>query len=257
MSDYGLVSIIMPAFNCERYIEESIESVLSQSYNHWELLIQDDCSSDETFAIASRYAAQDERIRVERNTENSGAAVTRNNAIARSCGVFLAFLDSDDVWLPSKLDHQLDFMNTNGCDFSFTRYRHIDETGASLGLVTRVKQHLTYRQLLMHCWPGCLTVVYKQDPQHKIYGPNIKKNNDHALFLRVMRDCHCAMGLDSIEALYRIRKGSISRNKLKLISPYYTVVHKFEHKNTIFSIFCVITHVVIKVFFKYERNEIR
>lgn len=257
MNDYGLVSIIMPAYNSQQYIAEAIESVLSQSYNHWELLIQDDCSNDDTLVISERYAEKDARIRVEKNIENSGAAVTRNNAIARSNGVFLAFLDSDDIWLPSKLEHQIDFMDANKCDFSFTRYSHIDEKGNSLGVVARVKRNLTYRQFLMHCWPGCLTVMYKQVPNHKIYGPDIKKNNDHALFLRVVRECNKAMGYNSIEALYRIRRGSISRNKLKLILPYYTVVHKFEHKNTIFSFFCVITHVVIKFFYKYERINIK
>jgi len=256
MKDYGLVSIIMPVYNCSAFVAEAIESVQRQTYQHWELVLQDDCSADDSWTIAARYAAADSRIKAERNLRNSGAAATRNNAIGRSMGQFVAFLDSDDLWLPCKLELQLAFMEREGCDFSFTSYEHIAADGTPMGIVAKTIRHLSYRRLLMHCWPGCLTVMYRQDVRHKVFGPDIPKNNDHALFLRAIRQCRKAMGLGEITALYRIRKGSISRNKWEMIRPYYRVVHDFEGKNAIFSVFCVITHVVVKVLFKYKRKTV-
>lgn len=248
-----LISIITPNYNCGRFIAETIESVLAQTYQNWELLIQDDCSTDDGYTIALQYAANDHRIKVECNEKNQGAAVTRNNAIRRSRGEYLAFLDSDDIWLPRKLELQLQFMVDNNSDFSFTRYEHIDEDGRSLGVQAKVIRHLTYRTMLMHCWPGCLTVMYRQNVDSKIYCDDIKKNNDHALFLRVLRQCHNAMGFDQCLALYRIRQGSISRNKWKMIEPYIRVVHNYEHQNIIFSYLCVATHTFIKLFLKYKK----
>lgn len=254
MKEYGLVSIIMPVYNSADFLDEAVESVRRQTYRHWELLLQDDCSTDGSWEIATRFAAADSRILVARNPNNCGAAVSRNNAIARSVGPMLAFLDSDDLWLPRKLELQLAFMDENGCDFSFTRYEHIAADGTPTGIVAQTVRHLSYRRLLMHCWPGCLTVMYRQDTRHKVFGPDIPKNNDHALFLKAIRQCRKAMGMAETTALYRIRKGSISRNKWEMIRPYYRVVHDFEGKNAIFSLFCVFTHVVVKVLFKYRRK---
>lgn len=253
MKDYGLVSIITPNYNCAAYIAETIESVLAQTYPNWELLIQDDCSTDDSMQIARKYAEADHRIKIQMNEKNSGAAVTRNNAILRSQGEFLAFLDSDDVWLPRKLELQLDFMAQKGCDFSFTSYEHMDECGKSLGVQARVVRYLSYRRMMMHCWPGCLTVVYKQDLNHKIYARDVKKNNDHALFLQVLRCCKVGMGLDECLALYRIRRGSISRNKLKVVKPYVKVLHEFEGHSLLISYLCVLTHVFVKIFLKYRK----
>ena len=247
-----LVSIITPNYNCVRYISETIDSVINQTYGNWEMLIQDDCSTDGSYEIAMEYAKKDSRIKVERNQKNSGAAITRNNAINRSVGVYLAFLDSDDIWLPEKLNHQINFMIENNCDFSFTRYEHIDENNKSLRIMAKVVKRLSYKKMMYHCWPGCLTVVYKQDVNNKIYGPNISKHNDGALFLPVLKKYKNARGINECLGLYRIRKGSISRNKISLIKPYIVVLHEFEKKSLLFSYFCVFTHVFIKSFFKYE-----
>ncbi len=243
----------MPNYNCAKYIAQTIESVLVQTYSHWELLIQDDCSTDDSLKIALEYAVRDARIKVQVNEKNAGAAITRNNAIRRSQGVFLAFLDSDDLWLPEKLERQLTFMAMNHCYFSFSRYEHIDENGNSLGLQAKVIKHLSYRKMMMHCWPGCLTVMYKQDLSHKIYAQDIKKNNDHALFLQVLRHYKVGMGMNECLALYRVRKGSISRNKFAVIKPYIVVMHKFEGHNLFIAYMCMLTHVFIKIFCKYQK----
>lgn len=253
MNNYGLVSIITPNYNCARFVEQTIKSVQAQTYQNWEMLIQDDCSTDGCIEVIERIAATDSRIKLERNLHNSGAAVTRNNAIERSQGIWLAFLDSDDIWLPDKLEKQLKFMESNNSDFSFTRYEHISEDGDSLGEQANIIKHLNYRKLLMHCWPGCLTVMYKQDLNNKVYCGDIKKNNDTALFLKVIKTCNNAMGLNECLALYRIRKGSISRNKWKIIQPFVKVIHEFEGKSLLTAYFCVFTHIFIKTFFKYRK----
>lgn len=248
-----LISIITPCYNCENFIEETIKSVINQTYSNWELLIQDDCSTDKSYEIAIDYSNKDSRIKVEKNKMNLGESSNRNSAIKRSRGEYLAFLDSDDLWLPHKLEHQLKFMQENDCDFSFTRYEHIDEEGKTLGVCAKVIKKLTYKKLLYHCWPGYLTVMYKQNIEKKIYAEPIRKEGDHALFLRVIKECKNAMGINECLALYRIRNGSLSRNKFKMIEPYITVVHDFEGKSLLYSYFCVFTHLFVKIFFKYEK----
>lgn len=250
----NLVSIITPNYNCGRFISQTIESVLAQTYTDWEMLIVDDCSTDGSYEIALEYASKDSRIKVFRNEQNSGAAISRNRAIEESKGEYLAFLDSDDLWMPEKLEKQIAFMCENNCDFSFTEYEHIDEENHSLLKIARTIKHLTYTKMMMHCWPGCLTVVYKQDLKNKIYANNIKKNNDHALFLRVLKKCHNAMGMEELLAKYRIRKGSISSKKNEIIKYYIRVIHDFEKQPFVFAWFCVFTHVLIKTFFKYKRS---
>jgi glycosyltransferase involved in cell wall biosynthesis len=126
-----LVSIITPNYNCAQFIAQTIDSVLAQTYQNWEMLIIDDCSTDGSYDIALKYAEKDTRIRVYRMGKNGGAAFARNKAIELSRGDYLAFLDSDDLWLPEKLEKQLQFMQSNDCDFCFTEYEHIDEAGKS------------------------------------------------------------------------------------------------------------------------------
>lgn len=252
MFSEGLVSIVTPNYNCARFISQTIESVLAQTYTSWEMLIVDDCSTDGSYEIALEYSVRDSRIKVLRNEKNSGAAISRNKAIELAQGEFIAFLDSDDLWMPEKLEKQISFMRDNNCDFSFCEYEHIDEENKSLLKVAKVIKKLTYTKMMFHCFPGCLTVMYNQDVVGKIYAKDIKKNNDNALFYPVLKKCKNARGISSCLALYRIRRGSISRNKLKMIKPYITVLHNFEGHNILLSYFCVITHFVIKFLFKYK-----
>lgn len=250
----NLVSIITPNYNCGRFIAQTIESVLAQTYSQWEMLIVDDCSADNSYEIALAYAAKDNRIKVIRNEKNSGAAVSRNKALEIAQGEFIAFLDSDDLWMPDKLEKQIAFMRENNCDFSFTEYEHIDEENNRLHQIANVTKHLSYNKMLMHCWPGCLTVMYNQNVVGKVYAEDIKKNNDHALFLRVLKKCHNAMGMKALLAKYRIRKGSISSKKSAIIKYYIQVIHEFEKQPLAFAWFCVFTHVFVKSFLKYRNN---
>ena len=248
-----LVSIITPNYNCGNFIALTVESVLAQTFTDWEMLIQDDCSSDNSYEIALEYARKDPRIKVFRNEKNSGAAITRNNAIRISQGKYLAFLDSDDIWFPEKLERQIEFMQKNNCDFVFSEYEQIDENNNALGVKVTTTEKLTYTKLLMHGWPGCLTVMYDQDKLGKIYTPYIPKNNDHALFLKVLKVAENALGMKECLALYRIRRKSISRNKWQMIQPYIRVVNEFEKKPLLFAWFCVFTHIIMKKLFKEKK----
>lgn len=253
MYEKNLVSIVTPNYNCGRFISQTIESVIAQSYPNWELIIVDDCSNDDSVAIAQKYSHMDKRIKLLINEKNCGAAISRNRAIEQSKGEFIAFLDSDDLWMPNKLEKQIEFMRKNNCDFSFTEYEHIDEDNNKLNLIANVTKYLSYRKMMFHCWPGCLTVMYNQDIVGKVYSENIKKNNDHALFLRVIKKCKKAMGINEIMAYYRIRQGSISSKKSTIIKYYIKVIYEFEKKPFVFACFCVFTHVLIKSTIKYRK----
>lgn len=253
MDKEPLISIITPNYNCAMYIAQTIESVLAQTYRNWEMLIQDDCSSDDSLKIALSYAQKDSRIKVESNPNNVGAATSRNNAIRRSKGEYLAFLDSDDLWIPTKLEKQMQFMQANNCDFCYAGYEHINQDGKSMLVQAKATKHLTYRKLLLHCWTGCLTVVYKQDLSNKIYGPILKNCNDHALFLKVMPHIKNAMGLNECLAMYRIREGGISRKKTNKLNSFYQLFHDYEGLSYIASTFCLLTQILIKQFYKYKK----
>lgn len=247
------VSIITPNFNAVNFINETINSVLSQTYKNWELLIQDDCSTDGSYEKALEWAEKDSRIKVERNPKNSGAAISRNNAIARSKGDYIAFLDSDDLWLPEKLEKQLSFMQENNCDFSYTRYELINANGKKLGKRVRIPNRLTYGKYLFHCYTGCLTVMYDAKKLGKEPGPNVKNNNDYALFLPLVKKSKNAKGIQQVYGFYRIVGKSVSRNKFKKIKPYIQVLHDYNRVPMIGTLFFLTTNILIKILYKYEK----
>lgn len=229
-----LVSIIMPSYNTGRFIKETIESVLDQSCPAWELIIVDDCSTDNTDEVVNQYLV-DERIRYIKNDTNSGAAVSRNRALREAKGKWIAFLDSDDLWEADKLQKQILFMKDNDYHFSYTNYVEIDEeskvNGKSVTGPKRISKHGMYN----YCWMGCLTVMYDADAVGLIQIPDIKKNNDYAMWLKVCKKANCYL-LDETLARYRKRSGSISNHGyMKLIKWHYKLYREAENKNPISS----------------------
>lgn len=154
----GLVSIIMPSWNTEKFIAETIQSVLDQTYTNWELLIVDDCSSDRTDEVVASF--KDDRIKYFHNERNSGAALTRNKAMWEARGEWIAFLDSDDLWMPEKLEHQLKFMNENGYKLSFTEYEKIDEESNPLNIYVSGPNKVNKRKMYNYDYIGQLTMMY-------------------------------------------------------------------------------------------------
>lgn len=230
------VSIVTPMHNSSEFIDETIRSVLSQTFQSWELIIVDDCSSDDSIDIANKYAKQDSRIKLVRLYKNGGAAHARNVAIKLAKGRYISFLDSDDRWLPSKLYVQLGFMRDNDVEFSFSAYEKIDESGKFIGNMN-VPSKIDYHQLLKCCVIGCLTVTYDTKRLGKIYMPAIRKRQDFGLWLKILKKVDFAWGIKEPLAQYRVRKNSISSNKLSASSYTWRLYRDVEKLSFIKSAF--------------------
>lgn len=232
-----LVSIIMPSYNTADYISESIKSVQAQTYTNWELIIVDDCSTDNTDEVVGAFLG-DRRIRYLKNERNSGAAVSRNRALREATGRWIAFLDSDDLWVPEKLEKQIGFMEKNGYSFSYTNYEEIDMAGQKTGVKITGPKKITKTGMFNYCWPGCLTVMYDAEKVGLIQIADIKKNNDYAMWLKVCKKADCHL-LDEYLAEYRKgRKGSVSTHSVKtMIGWHYKLYREAEGKGIVMSIF--------------------
>lgn len=238
-----LVSIITPTYNCRRFISETIESVIAQTYSNWEMIITDDCSTDDTRTIVEEYIAKDSRIKYHCLETNSGAAVARNTALKIAKGRWIAFLDSDDLWTPEKLEHQIAFMQENDYAFSYHEYIEIDEQDDELGIYVSGKKHVGKFDMYACCWPGCLSVMYDAEKIGLIQIGDVKKNNDTAMWLKVIRrtDCHL---LKECLGRYRRRANSITPKPLrKRIWAHYPLFRVAEKMNPIAAAFWVIMNV--------------
>lgn len=244
MKDYGLVSIITPTWACARFISETIQSIQNQTYQNWELLIQDDCSTDGTDNVVKPFAEADDRIKYECNAQNSGAAITRNNALRRAKGKWIAFLDSDDLWLPEKLEHQLKFMEGNNYAFSYHEYTEISEDGKDLGVYVSGIKKVSELQMYACCWPGCLAVMYDAEKVGLIQIKDVKKNNDTAMWLKVVKKSPCYLLKEDL-AKYRRRAVSITPKPFhKRIWAHYPLFHIAEDMNPIRATFWVLMNVL-------------
>lgn len=253
-----MVSIIMPSYECGRYIRESIKSVQAQTYSNWELILVDDCSMDDTIDIAQRFQIYDKRIHVFQNTSNSGAAVSRNLALKKAKGRWIAFLDSDDLWEPDKLEKQIRFMEENGYAFSYHEYVEIDEEDKELGVYVSGKDHVGKWDMYSCCWPGCLSVMYDASRIGLIQINDIKRNNDTAMWLKVIRISDCYL-LKECLGRYRRRTKSITPKPIwRRIWAHYPLFRVAEEMNPIFATFWVIMNIFgnsykkIKYVKKYE-----
>lgn len=247
----GLVSVITPTYNCGKFIGATIASVQNQDYNNWEMIIVDDCSQDETKSIVTEIAAKDDRIKYFCLEKNSGAAVARTKAMQLANGEYMAFLDSDDLWVPNKLTSQLAFMKDNGYAFTCTAYEQIDENGELLGKVIKTISKTDYNRLLLDCPVGNSTVVYSVKQMGKFEVPNIRKRNDDALWLKMLKKEQYIYGMQDVLMQYRIRSGSISNNKLKVIKYHWILYREIEHLGVLRSLFhigywCVIKALKVK-----------
>lgn len=231
-----LVSIIMPSYNTADFISETIDSVLNQTYKNWELIIVDDCSTDNTDEVIEKYLS-DQRIRYLKNGKNSGAAISRNYALREAKGKWIAFLDSDDLWVPEKLEYQINFMKYNDYHFSYTNYEEIDEEGNSLNKLVTGPKKITKRGMFAYCWPGCLTVMYDAEYVGLIQIADIKKNNDYAMWLQVCKKADCYLLNKTLAKYRRGRQGSVSTQSIKtLIGWHYKLFKEAENMSGLSSL---------------------
>ncbi|MBS4195804.1 glycosyltransferase family 2 protein [Lederbergia citri] len=228
MNKEPLVSIITPSYNSSRFIEDTIKSVIAQTYTNWEMLIADDCSQDGSRDLIKEWMEKDERIRLIELKQNGGAAVARNIAIGQAKGQYIAFLDSDDLWTADKLTQQIRFMNEHDSAISFTSYQLMDVNGNLLDKVVNVPKKIDYRGLLGNTIIGCLTVIVNIDKTGPIQMPNMRTRQDFALWLSILRKGFIAHGLQENLGKYRLVPGSISSNKRKAAKQTWKVYREVE-----------------------------
>lgn len=225
------VSVIVPVYNVQEYIAETIDCVRNQTYDDWELLLVNDCSTDSTVKVIEEYLQHnpDERIRLIQQQENGGAAKARNTGLARARGRYIAYLDSDDLWEREKLSHQLAFMEEKGAAFSFTGYEFADETGRGLGKVVRVPAVMNYKQALKNTTIFTTTVMFDtaRIPRELLEMPQVK-SEDTALWWKVLRNGYPAYGLDENLVKYRRVGKSLSSNKLEAVRRIWNLYRKVE-----------------------------
>lgn len=248
------VSIITPLYNCSDFLEQTIQSVISQTYQNWEMIMVDDCSHDNSLAIAKHYAEKDERIKVIKLKKNSGAAIARNAAIAMSKGRFIAFLDSDDLWQPKKLELQISFMLDNNINFSYTAYEKINENGETFELIG-VPEKVNYRQLLKTCVIGCLTVIYDTYKVGKVYMPNNTKREDFATWLNILKEVDYAYGLTQPLARYRVYSNQTSSKKVSMAKENWRLYRDLEKLNLLQTIYHF-SHYAVRGFLRTKYPKI-
>ena len=253
MKDNGLVSIVMPSYNTAGYIRESLESVLHQSYPYWELIIVDDCSTDNTDEIIKPYLT-DSRIRYLKNEKNSGAAVSRNSALREAKGKWIAFLDSDDLWQPEKLEKQIEFMISNGYKFTCTDYR-IQLNGEWLPYVYTAPNKITEFKMKNYCYFSTITVMYDCDYIGLVQIENIRKNNDYAMWLKIIKKAPCYRLAENLSS-YIKHEGSVSSgSKIKLIKHHYIMWRVSEKKNPFSAFILTLRNLMFGVVKKIKYKE--
>lgn len=255
MSD--LVSIITPTYNCARFLPEMMESVMNQSYVDWELIIVDDCSTDETRLLVERVA--DSRIRYFLNDHRCGAALSRNFALRQARGRWVAFLDGDDVWHPHKLERQIAFMEQNGYAFSYTGSGFMTENSELMNKVVEGPRRISRLGMLLFCWPGCLSVMYDSFAVGLVQIVDIEKNNDYAMWLAISKQFDCFL-LDENLATYRVRSQSISHHhRIGLIKWHYRLYRQSEKFSVPSSIFWTSANIFFglfkKIYYTHRKNE--
>jgi teichuronic acid biosynthesis glycosyltransferase TuaG len=239
----SLVSIITPAWNAERFLRASIESVRVQTFGDWQMLIADDCSADGTAALVESYAAEDSRVRLIRCKENGGPARARQASLDQADGRYIAFLDSDDLWLPTKLERQIAFMHAKRAALSYTSFRRVNEDGSTVGRQIRVPSSLTYRQLLSNTAIATLTAMVDRSVAGDIAMID-EGYDDLCLWLSVLRRGHVAYGLQEDLARYRVRGSSVSSRPLRSAGWVWKIYRNVEHLSMMDSAWCLTNYGV-------------
>ncbi|GAC10550.1 glycosyltransferase family 2 protein [Paraglaciecola chathamensis] len=251
-SDNPLISIITATFNSEETILDTYIGIKNQAYDNWEWLVTDDCSMDSTWSVLLDILENDNRVKIFRNADNSGSAVSRNKSIQEARGDYLAFIDSDDVWLPSKLKQQLLFMGTD-IDFSFTAYYLLDAYGSTLGKTVDSKQYgsFTYEDMLRKkATLGCSTVMIRKDAFPDIQMPLLRTGQDYATWLKLLRTGKKAFVIPEPLTGYRILPNSISRNKVKKAKRQWQIYREVEGLRFFKSLECFLFYAWRAVFRK-------
>lgn len=247
----ALVSIVMPAYNCEKYVVEAINSVLAQTHKNWELLALDDGSSDNTLQIIEDFSQKDSRLKALPNGKNMGVSATRNRGIELAAGEWIAFLDSDDMWEPEKLEKQFEIVDKEAAEFLFSGSSYINEEGEPFKGIFEVPEKVTYKKLRNQNVISCSSVLVKKKYFENIKMEKDEMHEDYAVWLRILKLGIIAFGVNEPLLIYRISRNSKSGNKMKTVKMTYKVF-RFVGINTIGSAYFMMRHVIASVG-KYKR----
>lgn len=233
------VSIIVPVYNAANYIEQTIQSVLAQDYENWELILVENGSTDDS--VAKIQAFDDERIHLIIMDGNAGAANARNEGMRQATGTYVGYVDADDLWRPDKLSRQIAFMNEKSAAFAFTGYEFGDENANPTGKIVRVPETLSYKQALSNTTIFTSTVLFdtRRIEKDKLYMPNVK-SEDSALWFQILRGGVTAYGLDENLVIYRRPANSLSSNKLEAMRRIWNLYRKQEKLNIFYSMYLFI-----------------
>ncbi len=243
------VSIITPSYNSEKYIAKTMKSVQAQTYQNWEMIIVDDCSTDKTCEIVERFSAIDSRIKLLRQETNAGAGAARTKAMRASTGRFVAYLDADDIWKSSKLEKQVKFMRKKGCGFSCASYEVIDDDGNKKGKEVHMLPKVDYVGFLTNNLLQTVGIMVDTEKVDKelLVMPNIRRRQDAATWLQILKAGHECYGMKEILAEYRRAEGSLSSNKIKAVKGIWHLYRDIEHLSLPFSCYCFVRYAVFAV----------
>lgn len=240
-----LVSIITPIHNGEKTVRETIESVLSQNYKNYEMIIVDDVSTDNSVKIIKEYQTNDKRIKLFQLEKQGGASVARNYALKQAKGKYIAFLDCDDLWYQEKLEKQINFMEKNNIDFCYADYEYINDKSEKLNKYRKCPNKVSYLTMLLGCSVGCLTVVYNREKVGNINISKIKKRNDYAIWCLALKRVKVGFKCDGILSMYRKSDNSLSSGKkAKLLKYHYTLHRKINCFNPITASVLTLSNVI-------------
>ena len=234
------VSIITPSWNSEKYIEKTIESVQKQTYMNWEMIVVDDCSTDRTVEIVEKISEEDPRVRIIRQEVNGGAAKARNRSLCEATGRYIAYLDADDIWKPTKLEKQVEFMKANHCGFSCASYEVIDDEGRALNKEVHMLPSVDYVGFLTN------NLLQTVDKKYLVM-PDIRRRQDAATWLQVLKAGYKCYGIDEVLAEYRRAENSLSSNKVKAVKGVWNLYRDIEKLSLPFSCYCFVRYAFMAV----------
>jgi len=243
------VSIITPSWNSEKYIKKTIESVQNQTYSNWEMIIVDDCSSDNTVKIVQEILKKDPRVRILKQNTNGGAAKARNRSLNEATGRYVAYLDADDIWKPSKLEKQIQFMNEHKCGFSCASYEVIDDEGNALNKEVHMLPSVDYVGFLTNNLLQTVGIIVDTSIVDKKYlvMPDIRRRQDAATWLQVLKAGYKCYGLNEVLAEYRRAENSLSSNKIKAVKGVWSLYRDIEKLSLPFSCYCFVRYAFLAV----------
>ena len=243
------VTVVTPTWNSAEYIRATIESVQAQTYQNWEMIIVDDCSTDNTVEIVNQLAANDTRIKLYCLSKNQGAALARNRAIEEATGRYIAFLDADDIWKPQKIERQLQFMKNNNYAFSCTSYEIINDKGIKTNKIIHMPAKVNYKKFLVYNILQTIGIMIDTKIIDKkiIYMPNVRISEDAATWLKILKHYEYCYGLNENLAEYRRRKGSLSSNKFISVQYAWNLYKNIEKLSLPLSLYCFMRYAFLAI----------